>query len=301
VCFVFNDSSCSKESVYWKLGRVTGVSGSKVTLKYSLKAKGNEQTVVRSVRDVSVVYAVGEFLSNTSNHLMIVQKVTKTQSNSSGCKIILMSKVCCMKGGASILINRAHIILITGMMDDIWIEVIKMMKMYLSRLLTEADFRRAVKERWLAERSVESEERMRMLIPAQFPEVCGETRLSADWEYEERTEWEGEVPALPTPKVRSGVKRKKNPRPGKLKRLRMRSSRESVAESNVEEPVGLSLSQPSPGSSRDRSGYGESVSGPQQEDGCEEVVMLSKEDEVFLEDECNLEVLQKGGAANPYL
>ena len=186
-------------------------------------------------------------------------------------------------GGASILINRAHIILITGMMDDIWIEVIKIMKMYLSRLLTKEDFRRAVKERWLAERSVESEERMRMLIPAQFPKVWGETRLSADWEYEERTEWKGEVPALLTPKVRLGVKRKKNPRPGKRKRLRMRSSRESVAESNVEELVGLSSSQPSPGSSRDRSGFGESVSGPQQEDGCEEVVMLGEEDDVFLE------------------
>ena len=65
----------------------------------------------------------------------------------------------------------------------------------------------------------------------------------------------------------------------------MRSSRESVAESNVEEPVGLSSSQPSPGSSRDRSGVGESVSGPQQEDGCEEVVMLNEEDDVFLEAE----------------
>ena len=53
-------------------------------------------------------------------------------------------------------------------------------------------------------------------------------KLSADWEYEERTKWKGEVPALPTPKVRSGVKRKKNPRPGKLKRLRMRSSKESL-------------------------------------------------------------------------
>ena len=81
------------------------------------------------------------------------------------------------------------------------------------------------------------------------------------------------------------MKRKKNPRPGKLKRLRMRRSRESVAESNVEEPVGLSSSQPSPGSSRDRSGFGESVSGPQQEDGCEEVVMLGEEDDVFLEAE----------------
>jgi hypothetical protein len=65
----------------------------------------------------------------------------------------------------------------------------------------------------------------------------------------------------------------------------MRSSRESVAESNVEEPIGLSSSQPSPGSSRDRSGFGESVSGPQQEDGCEEVVMLGEEDDVFLEAE----------------
>ena len=44
------------------------------------------------------------------------------------------------------------------------------------------------------------------------------TKLSTNWEYEERTKWKGEVPALPNPKVRSGVKRKKTPRPGKLKR-----------------------------------------------------------------------------------
>ncbi len=190
-------------------------------------------------------------------------------------------------GGVSILINRAHIILITNRMDDIWIEVIKILKMYLSRLMTKEDFRRDVKERWLAERSVESEERMRMLIPAQFPEVCGETRLSADWEYEERTEWKGEVPALLTPKVRLGVKRKKNPRPGELKRLRMRSSRESVAESNVEEPVGLSSSQPSPGSSRGRSGFGESVSRPLQEDGSEEVVRRNCREEVATTERVN--------------
>ena len=68
---------------------------------------------------------------------MIVQKVTKTQSNNSGCIIILMSKVCCMRGGASILINRAHIILFTGMLNDIVIKVVKMVKIYLSRLLTK--------------------------------------------------------------------------------------------------------------------------------------------------------------------
>ncbi len=110
------------------------------------------------------------------------------------------------------------------------------------------------------------------------------TKLSKDWEYEERTRWREEV-ALPNPKVRSGVKRKKSSKPGKQKRMRMKSSRESVAESNAEEPVGLSPSQPSPGSSRGRSGFGESVSGPLQEDGSEELVMLEDDDDVFLEAE----------------
>ena len=106
----------------------------------------------------------------------------------------------------------------------------------------------------------------------------------ADWEYEERTKWKG-VPALPAPKVRSCVKRKKNSRPGKLKRMKMRSLRESGAGSTAEEPVGVSSSQPSPGSSIARNGFGESVSGPQQEDGYEELVMMDEEDEVFLENE----------------
>jgi len=41
------------------------------------------------------------------------------------------------------------------MMDDIWLRVIRMIKLHLSRLLTKEDFRRAVKERWTAERSIE--------------------------------------------------------------------------------------------------------------------------------------------------
>ncbi len=83
-----------------------------------------------------------------------------------------------MGGGVRFLINRAHIILITGMIDEVWIGVIKLLKMRFSRLLTKEDFRRAVKERWSAERSLEFEERMRMLIPAQFPKVWGETRIA---------------------------------------------------------------------------------------------------------------------------
>ena len=81
------------------------------------------------------------------------------------------------------------------------------------------------------------------------------------------------------------MKRKKSSKPGKKKSMRMKSSRESVAGSNVEEPVGLSPSQPSPGSSRGRSGFGESVSGPLEEDGSEEVVILEDEEDVFLEAE----------------
>ena len=69
------------------------------------------------------------------------------------------------------------------------------------------------------------------------------------------------VPALPASKVRSGVKRKKNRRPGKIKRMRMRSLKESVTGSTAEEPAGTSPSQPSPGPSAARSGYGEDVGG----------------------------------------
>ena len=109
---------------------------------------------------------------------MIVQKFIEPRSSSSGCKIILTSKVCCMKGGVRFLINRAHIILITGRMNDSWIGIIKLLKMYFSRLLTKENFRKAVKERWAAERGVKFEEKMRMLIPAQFPKVWGETRIA---------------------------------------------------------------------------------------------------------------------------
>ena len=65
----------------------------------------------------------------------------------------------------------------------------------------------------------------------------------------------------------------------------MRRLKENAAGSTAEEPVGVSPSQPSPGSSGARNGFGESVSGPQQEDGFEEGGMVDEEDEVFLEDE----------------
>ena len=77
VLFVFNDSSCSKEAIGWKLGSVTGVKGSKISLNYDLRTKGNEQTVVRRVRDISIVYSVGEFSVNTCDHFNECARVTK--------------------------------------------------------------------------------------------------------------------------------------------------------------------------------------------------------------------------------
>ena len=81
------------------------------------------------------------------------------------------------------------------------------------------------------------------------------------------------------------VKRKASKRPGKLKRMRMRSLKEKEAGSNVEELVGTPLSQPTPGPSGVRNDFGGESSGPQQEDGSKEVVMIQEEDEVFLDEE----------------
>ena len=67
VLFVFNDGNCAKESICWKLGKVVDVLGTKVTLRYSIRTKA-EQTLVRSVRDISIVYSVGEMLRNTVDH-----------------------------------------------------------------------------------------------------------------------------------------------------------------------------------------------------------------------------------------
>ena len=90
---------------------------------------------------------------------------------------------------------------------------------------------------------------------------------------------------------RSGIKRKSCLRPGKLKRMRMRSLKEIGAGSTAEEPAGIPQSQPAPGSSRVRDEYGGTVSRPKQEDSDEEVVMFQEDDEVILEEE--LEVGEK--------
>ena len=77
VLFEFNDGNCSKEPISWKLGKVMNVTGTKVTLKYSIRTR-SEQTVVKSLRDISIVYSVGEMLSNTVEHF---EKCTKSSDS----------------------------------------------------------------------------------------------------------------------------------------------------------------------------------------------------------------------------
>ena len=98
-------------------------------------------------------------------------------------------------------------------------------------------------------------------------------KLASDWEYEERSRWKEETPALSPPRKRSGIKRKSVSHPGKLKRLRMRNLRDSGVGSSAGESVGTFLDQPAPGSSGVRNDSGEEVSEPQQEAGFEEVVI----------------------------
>ena len=63
-----------------------------------------EQTLVRSVRDISIVYSVGEMLINTLDHLISVPNYLKLRrSNYSGSTTILMSKVCYKYGGLPLL------------------------------------------------------------------------------------------------------------------------------------------------------------------------------------------------------
>ena len=73
----------------------------------------------------------------------------------------------------------------------------------------------------------------------------------------------------------------------------MRSLKVSGACSTAEEPAGIPQSQSTPGPSGVRNDLRGEVSGPQQEDGFEEVVILQGDDEVSLEDEDKKEIEKK--------
>jgi len=68
VLFVFNDSQYSKDSIEWKLGRIVSVGTRKVTILYSNGMAQSMVSVERSIRDISIVYSVGELMINTQEH-----------------------------------------------------------------------------------------------------------------------------------------------------------------------------------------------------------------------------------------
>ena len=111
VIFVYNDSNHAKEFFNWRLRRVVEVLGTKVSLKYSVKAKGVKQTLVRSLRDISIVDSVREMLINTQDHLMSVPSyLILRRSNPILSFSILMSKVCSIfVGGGLLSLNIALI------------------------------------------------------------------------------------------------------------------------------------------------------------------------------------------------
>jgi len=65
---VFNDGAFSKDSVTWKLGRVSSLNTTSVCISYFTNVNKAEQTVTRSFRDISIVYSVGEMMINTLDH-----------------------------------------------------------------------------------------------------------------------------------------------------------------------------------------------------------------------------------------
>ena len=68
VLFVYNDSGYSKEEITWKLGRVTSVSRRNVSIMYSNKGSKSMSSLERSIRDISIIYSVGELEVNTQAH-----------------------------------------------------------------------------------------------------------------------------------------------------------------------------------------------------------------------------------------
>ena len=78
VLFVFNDSEYGKGGMDWRLGKITGVKGSQISVTYSERdAKGKVppmHTVQRSTRDVSIQYYAGDLMVNTSEHFSTIKE-----------------------------------------------------------------------------------------------------------------------------------------------------------------------------------------------------------------------------------
>ena len=72
VLFVFTDANYAKDKINWKLGRVLSCLNGKVELSYVSKISKTGISkmgyLTRSVRDVCIVFSIGELFINTSEH-----------------------------------------------------------------------------------------------------------------------------------------------------------------------------------------------------------------------------------------
>ena len=70
--FVFNDSEYGKGGMDWRLGKITAVKGTQISVTYSVRGSKAKvppmHTVQRSVREVSILYSIGDLLVNTREH-----------------------------------------------------------------------------------------------------------------------------------------------------------------------------------------------------------------------------------------
>ena len=70
--FVFNDSEYGKGGMDWRLGKITAVKGTQISVTYSVRGSKAKvppmHTVQRSVREVSILYSMGDLLVNTREH-----------------------------------------------------------------------------------------------------------------------------------------------------------------------------------------------------------------------------------------
>ena len=53
----------------------------RISIVYSVKSNGVEQTLVRSIRDVSILYSVGEMMINTVDHFYVCVKRENPSEN----------------------------------------------------------------------------------------------------------------------------------------------------------------------------------------------------------------------------
>ena len=79
VLFVFNDSEYGTGGMDWRLGKITGVKGSQISVTYSVRgAKAKVppmHAVQRSTRDVSILYSAGDLMVNTREHFSAMKEL----------------------------------------------------------------------------------------------------------------------------------------------------------------------------------------------------------------------------------